>query len=54
VTASWALTPYLGWLCYATYLNAGVGYLNNWSTADKEVDVPPTEKGKDTLFVDEE
>jgi translocator protein len=54
VVASWALAPYLGWLCYATYLSAGVGYLNNWSIADKEVDVPPTKKGKDTLFVDEE
>jgi benzodiazapine receptor len=54
VVASWALTPYLGWLCYATYLSAGVGYLNNWSIADKEVDFPPTAKGKDTLFVDEE
>jgi len=51
--AGWALAPYLGWLGYATYLSAGVGYLNNWDIADKEVDAPPSSKGKDTLFVDE-
>ncbi|KAF1995893.1 TspO/MBR-related protein [Amniculicola lignicola CBS 123094] len=26
----WLLAPYLGWLSFATYLSAGVGYLNNW------------------------
>ncbi len=49
--AGWALAPYLGWLGFATYLTVGVGYLNSWDIADKEVDFPP--KGKDTLFVDE-
>lgn len=29
-TAFWLLVPYAGWLGFATYLNAGVGYLNNW------------------------
>lgn len=29
--------PYLGWLGFATYLCAGVGYLNNWDIASKEV-----------------
>lgn len=51
--AGWALVPYLGWLGFATYLSAGVGYLNGWSIKDKEVDLPPTTKVKDTLFVDE-
>jgi benzodiazapine receptor len=49
--AGWALAPYLGWLGFATYLSAGVGYLNDWDIASKEVDFPP--KTKDTLFVDE-
>ncbi|KAF3392718.1 hypothetical protein F1880_008780 [Penicillium rolfsii] len=35
-TAFWLMTPYLGWLGYATYLNAGVGYLNGWTLAGKE------------------
>lgn len=51
--AALALAPYLGWLGFATYLSAGVGYLNNWNLADKEVDFPPTHKGKDTKYVDE-
>src|SRR3954453_9798366 len=34
--AGWALAPYLGWLGFATYLSAGVGYLNDWDTASKE------------------
>lgn len=49
--AGWALAPYLGWLGFATYLSAGVGYLNNWNLADKEVPVAP--EGKDTKNVDE-
>lgn len=49
--AGLALVPYLGWLGFATYLSAGVGYLNNWDTADKEVDHPHT---KPTKYVDEE
>lgn len=28
--AFWMIVPYAGWLGFATYLNAGVGYLNNW------------------------
>lgn len=49
--AGWALAPYLGWLGFATYLSAGVGYLNDWNMQDKEVDFPPSTK--DTLYVDE-
>jgi len=49
--AAWALAPYLGWLGFATYLSAGVGYLNGWDTKGKEVDVSP--EGKDTKYVDE-
>lgn len=49
--AGWALAPYLGWLGYATYLSAGVGYLNDWDTKSKEVNFPPSTK--DTKFVDE-
>ncbi|ORY04027.1 benzodiazepine receptor family protein-like protein [Clohesyomyces aquaticus] len=26
----WLLAPYLGWLSFATYLNIGCGYLNDW------------------------
>ncbi|KAI9657590.1 MAG: hypothetical protein M1821_002766 [Bathelium mastoideum] len=49
--AGWALAPYLGWLGFATYLSAGVGYLNQWDFSDKER--PMSEKTKDTKFVDE-
>lgn len=35
-TAFWLMAPYLGWLGYATYLNAGVGYLNGWTLYGKE------------------
>ncbi|KAL8655855.1 MAG: hypothetical protein Q9226_002884 [Calogaya cf. arnoldii] len=34
--AAWCMVPYLGWLGFATYLSAGVGYLNDWNIADKE------------------
>ncbi|KAF2675454.1 TspO/MBR family protein [Microthyrium microscopicum] len=27
--AAWTMVPYLGWTCFATYLCAGCGYLNN-------------------------
>lgn len=27
-TAAWLMVPYLVWTCYATYLNAGVAWLN--------------------------
>ncbi|KAL8785447.1 MAG: hypothetical protein Q9213_003377 [Squamulea squamosa] len=33
--AAWCMAPYLGWLGFATYLSAGVGYLNDWNLADK-------------------
>merc|ERR1711964_763450 len=49
--AGWALAPYLGWLGFATYLTAGVGHLNNWNLADKEV--PASPEGKGTKYVDE-
>jgi len=49
--AGWALAPYLGWLGFATYLSAGVGYLNDWNLADKEVNDSPA--GKHTKYVDE-
>lgn len=51
--SAWALAPYLGWLGFATYLSAGVGYLNDWDTAGKEVDFPPSTKLTDTKYVDE-
>jgi len=51
--AACALAPYLGWLGFATYLTIGVGYLNGWDTKSKEVNLPPSSKGSDTLFVDE-
>ncbi|CAL3966745.1 unnamed protein product, partial [Diplocarpon coronariae] len=49
--AGWALAPYLAWLGFATYLSAGVGYLNDWNLADKEVPITP--EGKGTKYVDE-
>jgi tryptophan-rich sensory protein len=27
-SAAWLMAPYLAWVCYATYLNAGLFYLN--------------------------
>ncbi|KAH9909047.1 TspO/MBR-related protein [Xylariomycetidae sp. FL2044] len=32
--AGWCVVPYLAWLGFATYLNAGVGYLNAWDISD--------------------
>ncbi|KAJ2907020.1 hypothetical protein MKZ38_008588 [Zalerion maritima] len=29
--SAWCFAPYLAWLGFATYLSAGVGYLNNWT-----------------------
>ncbi|KAF4179709.1 hypothetical protein CNMCM7927_001762 [Aspergillus lentulus] len=28
--AFWMMLPYAGWLCFATYLNVSVGWLNKW------------------------
>ncbi|KAL6869241.1 hypothetical protein ACO1O0_000565 [Amphichorda felina] len=35
--AAWCQVPYLGWLGFATYLCAGVGYLNGWDLSEREV-----------------
>jgi benzodiazapine receptor len=51
--AGWCMVPYLGYLCYASYLSAGVGYLNKWDLSDKTVDSPPSSKSGQTKFVDE-
>lgn len=51
--AAWSLVPYLGWLTFATYLSVGVGHLNQWSTADKEIDESPKDKNSSTNFVNE-
>ncbi|KAI0396214.1 TspO/MBR-related protein [Xylariaceae sp. FL0594] len=32
--AGWCMVPYLAWLSFATYLNGGVGYLNDWDISD--------------------
>ena len=45
--AAWTISPYLGWLTFATYLSAGTGYLNNWSFEDKETSAP-TDRGSGT------
>jgi len=34
--ATYCLVPYLAWLGFATYLTAGTGYLNGWSTKQNE------------------
>lgn len=49
--AGWALVPYVGWLCFASYLSAGCGYLNNWNFTNKERYT--AKKSKDTKYVDE-
>ncbi|KAI1660062.1 TspO/MBR-related protein [Daldinia decipiens] len=33
-TAGWCQLPYMVWLGFATYLTAGVGYLNNWDISE--------------------
>ncbi|KAK0618215.1 TspO/MBR family protein [Bombardia bombarda] len=37
-TAGLLLVPYIAWLGFASYLSAGVGYLNNWDLSDIEKD----------------
>jgi translocator protein len=32
--SAWCMAPYLAWLGFATYLTAGTGYLNGWTTKD--------------------
>ncbi|KAF2270595.1 TspO/MBR-related protein [Lojkania enalia] len=34
----WLLTPYLGWLSFATYLSSGCGYLNNWDFSNAKLE----------------
>lgn len=48
--AGWLLTPYLGWLGFATYLTIGVGYLNDWDLSDK---TRPKDGKKSTGMVNE-
>ncbi|KAL8956090.1 MAG: hypothetical protein Q9183_006418 [Haloplaca sp. 2 TL-2023] len=43
--AAWCMTPYLGWLGFATYLSAGTGYLNGWNFADKERESKSSDTG---------
>lgn len=42
--AAWLLVPYAAWLGYATYLNYGTGYLNQWDISDATVE---KRKGKE-------
>ncbi|MCJ1249206.1 hypothetical protein MMC30_006429 [Trapelia coarctata] len=51
--AGWALAPYLGWLSFASYLNAGTGHLNDWDIKDKERDMPPGGKPASSNYVNE-
>ncbi|KAH7034957.1 TspO/MBR family-domain-containing protein [Microdochium trichocladiopsis] len=37
--AGWCFVPYLAWLSFATYLNAAVGYLNEWDISDSTLAV---------------
>lgn len=36
-TAGWLYVPYMAWLGFATYLNAGVGVVNNWKISDEDL-----------------
>ncbi|KAI1846752.1 hypothetical protein JX265_008944 [Neoarthrinium moseri] len=35
--AGWLYVPYMAWLGFATYLNAGVGVMNNWRITDDDL-----------------
>jgi translocator protein len=35
--AGWAYVPYVAWLSFATYLNAGVGVMNDWKISDEDL-----------------
>lgn len=51
--AAWCLVPYLGWLGFATYLNFGIGHLNNWDFEGKTVERNPADKKHPTKNVNE-
>ncbi|KAG8530752.1 uncharacterized protein KY384_004109 [Bacidia gigantensis] len=51
--ASWALTPYLGWLGFATYLCVGAGQLNDWEFKSKEKDKPAGKGPDGTTYINE-
>lgn len=51
--AAWCLVPYLGWLGFATYLNFGVGMLNNWDFEGKTVEKSPQDKSHPTRNINE-
>ncbi|KAK6843451.1 TspO/MBR-related protein [Apiospora arundinis] len=36
-TAGWCMVPYVAWLTFATYLNTGVGVMNNWRITDEDL-----------------
>lgn len=35
--AGYMMVPYMAWLGYATYICAGVGYLNGWDVREKSM-----------------
>lgn len=45
--AKWCFVPYVAWLGFATYLSAGVGYLNGWDLGAMDAKPAVVEKGKD-------
>ncbi|KAH0538842.1 hypothetical protein FGG08_004559 [Glutinoglossum americanum] len=57
IAVLWGVVGYLTYIWgkvdrVADMRQAGVGYLNDWNTKDKEVPLPPEGK-KDTKYVDE-
>lgn len=51
--AAWCLAPYLGWLGFATYLNFGIGMLNDWDLEGKTVEKSPKDKSHPTKNINE-